>query len=231
MREFEKTHAAQEFKGAGKGSERLSQTPERPSQSEAHLPDAGAGKTLALIRRDPASANAVVERAPSDTRSRFIFGSAGLRCPMQEIEEFVDERNKSWCIHCGWWLTQLDTNEDHVPSKSFLQKPHPHHLPVVTVCKPCNSGFSRDEQYFVAFLSSVLAGSTDPTTQTNASATRSLSKSPKLRERIDRSSSTYRTAGGETRIIWKPEIDRVNRVILKNARGHAYFRVRRADVG
>ena len=25
------------------------------------------------------------------------------------------------------------------------------------------------------------------------------------------------------RIFWQPEIDRINRVVLKNARGHAYF--------
>ena len=29
--------------------------------------------------------------------------------------------------------------------------------------------------------------------------------------------------GGETRIFWKPETDRIERVVLKNARGHAHF--------
>lgn len=28
---------------------------------------------------------------------------------------------------------------------------------------------------------------------------------------------------GTTRLSWKPEMDRIQRVILKNARGHAYF--------
>ena len=28
---------------------------------------------------------------------------------------------------------------------------------------------------------------------------------------------------GETRILWKPDISRIKRVALKNARGHAYF--------
>lgn len=142
---------------------------------------------------------------------------------MQAIEEFVDERQKSWCIHCGAWLTRVTTNEDHIPSKSLLNRPRPHHLPVVTVCSQCNSGFSKDEQYFVAFIQSVLVGSTDPMRHTNASAVRALTASRKLRERIERSKTEYRTLGGETRVVWKPETERVNRVIVKNARGHAYF--------
>ncbi|MFL5141934.1 MAG: hypothetical protein ACJ8DP_01100, partial [Microvirga sp.] len=28
---------------------------------------------------------------------------------------------------------------------------------------------------------------------------------------------------GETRILWKPDMGRIERMILKNARGHAYF--------
>lgn len=142
---------------------------------------------------------------------------------MRKIDEFADERNKSWCIHCTRWLSVVETNGDHVPAQSLLRKPYPHHLPKVTVCKKCNSDFSRDEQYLVTFLSSVLAGSTDPVAQGNASASRALARSPKLRERIARSSTTYKTVGGETRVAWKPEVERVRRVILKNARGHAYF--------
>ncbi|MFT6224137.1 MAG: hypothetical protein ACJA1F_001986 [Paracoccaceae bacterium] len=29
--------------------------------------------------------------------------------------------------------------------------------------------------------------------------------------------------GGETRLIWKPDMERMSRVIIKNARGHAFF--------
>jgi hypothetical protein len=142
---------------------------------------------------------------------------------MEETEDFSDERNKSWCIHCGKWLTDTEVNEDHVPTKSFLLKPWPHHLPTVTICKPCNSSFSLDEQYFVAFLSAVLSGTTDPAMQIFQSAARSLSRVLKLRERIERSKTSYPTTGGETRTVWKPESDRINRVVLKNARGHAYY--------
>ena len=142
---------------------------------------------------------------------------------MRKIEEFTDERQKSWCIHCARPLAGLETNEDHVPTKSLLTKPRPHHLPVVTICRECNTGFSLDEQYSVALLSSVLAGSTDPEKQPNASAARSLTESPALRACIERSRTEYMTLGGETRILWKPDMHRIERVVLKNARGHAYF--------
>ncbi|MFN4009859.1 MAG: hypothetical protein ACK4K8_07890 [Pannonibacter sp.] len=142
---------------------------------------------------------------------------------MERIEEFVDERQKSWCIHCARTLAGLETNEDHVPTKSLLAKPRPHHLPVVTICRECNNGFSRDEQYAVAFLSCVLSGSTTPEQQRNASAARALTESPALRAMIEQAKTEHRTLGGDTRIVWQPDIARIHRVILKNARGHAYF--------
>jgi hypothetical protein len=142
---------------------------------------------------------------------------------MRKIEEFVDERQKSWCIHCGRSLAVHKSNDDHVPSKSFLTKPRPHQLPTVTICEECNTGFSLDEQYVVTFLSCVLAGSTDPDKQPNASAARALSDSLALRTRIEQSRTEYLASSGETRILWTPDLERVKRVFLKNARGHAYF--------
>jgi hypothetical protein len=56
-----------------------------------------------------------------------------------EIEEFVDERQGTWCIHCARPLVGLETNEDHVPSKSLLTKPRPHHPPIVTICREWNT--------------------------------------------------------------------------------------------
>ncbi len=142
---------------------------------------------------------------------------------MDNIIEFVDERQRCWCIHCGEWIAQVERNRDHAPSKSLLQKPYPENLPVVQVCKNCNSSFSRDEEYLAAFLGAVLTGTTDPTAQSSPSARRILATNEKLRTRIDRSKISYTTIGGETRIVWKPEIARVNNVVVKNARGHAFF--------
>ena len=87
------------------------------------------------------------------------------------------------------------------------------------ICEPCNSGFSLDEEYLLAFLGSVLSGSTDTAQQTDPSAAHILQRNEKLRARIDKAKSEYRTRGGETRLVWQPESDRINRVVLKNARG------------
>lgn len=141
---------------------------------------------------------------------------------MEETEDYSDIRLKSWCIHCGDSLSKVGWTEDHVPTKSLLQKPRPHHLPVIKVCPACNNSFSKDEQYFVTFLSCVMAGSTDPEVQFIPSAARALRSSPSLRAAIEnaRSVGPNREDASPT---WSPDVERVHRVILKNARGHAFF--------
>lgn len=146
-----------------------------------------------------------------------------MRDAVDKIEEFFDTRNSVWCIHCGGILADLVTTEDHVPTQSFLRKPRPHHLPKVATCFDCNNGFSKDEQYVGAFLSCVVSGTTEPEKQFNESAASALRKSPALRSMIDQSRTERFTESGEAQIIWMPDIDRVNRVVVKNARGHAFF--------
>ena len=93
---------------------------------------------------------------------------------MDHINEFVDERQKAWCIQCGAWVGDVDTNKDHVPSKVLLRKPYPENLPVVDTCVACNNGFSVDEEYLHLFLSCVLTGSTDPGQHPDAKIARAL---------------------------------------------------------
>lgn len=147
---------------------------------------------------------------------------------MDDLFEFSDERLRAWCVHCGGWLQGVSTNRDHVPSKSLLQKPFPNNLPVIEVCTKCNSAHSLDEQYFVCFLSAVLSGSTQPDEQIISSATRAFTNNQPLKSRIERSRQDYDTIGGEQRTVWRPELDRLNSVVLKNARGHALFELSEA---
>lgn len=142
---------------------------------------------------------------------------------MQYINEFVDERQKSWCIQCGAWLADVETSNDHVPSKALLLEPYPENLPIVEICIKCNNGFSADEEYLFLFLSCVLAGSTETGHQPNHKARRALRRQWKLRSRIEGSKTEYRTVGGEQRCGWRPETERIDRVIVKNARGHAFY--------
>lgn len=104
-----------------------------------------------------------------------------------------------------------------------VKKPFPENLPVVATCTACNSGFSADEEYLSLFLHCVLVGSTDPERHSDEKVARALRRHRKLRVRIERSKTEYRTIGGETRCVWKPETQRVGRVVIKNARGHAFY--------
>jgi len=69
----------------------------------------------------------------------------------------------------------------------------------------------------------VLVGSTDPERHKDETVARALARHEKLRARIERSKTDYRTIGGGTRCVWEPEAQRVNRVVVKNARGHALY--------
>jgi hypothetical protein len=142
---------------------------------------------------------------------------------MERIDEFVDERQKPWCIHCGDFISDVRTNRDHVPTKAFLCKPYPKELPIVTICMKCNNGFSKDEEYTVAFLGAVISGSTESGSQHHPSAARILQHHDKLRERIERSKQEVMGANGQPQLNWSPELDRIKRILIKNARGHAFY--------
>ena len=142
---------------------------------------------------------------------------------MCECRDFTDERNKSWCIHCEAALNSIESNEDHVPTKGLLIPPRPDDLPVVTVCKQCNCSFALDEEYFITFLASVISGSSSPDSLRFPAPSRALKRSEKLRNRIDLSKQIQSSPSGDPVVIWKPEIERINNVIVKNARGHIFY--------
>lgn len=119
------------------------------------------------------------------------------------------------CAYCGG----APTTRDHVPSCVLLDEPYPENLPVVDCCPTCNKGFSSDEQYLACFIDCVIAGSTNPDRSTRPKVARILREYPSLGARIAKSEAVG--PGGEQ--VWSPEIDRVNNVLLKLARGHAAF--------
>ena len=153
---------------------------------------------------------------------------------MQFIEDYSDERLKSWCIHCGTAISSVKANRDHVPSKSLLSKAlrekgakydqgrgdSDGYLPQVLVCQRCNSGFSRDETYLLCVLHAVLAGSLYPDPETHPEAANVL------RSNRDIVRDLKKAPGGQ-RLLFDdfppftlyPDPERVGRVILKNARG------------
>lgn len=114
-------------------------------------------------------------------------------------------------------------NLDHVPSKSILDRPLPENTPTVRICCSCNTSSSKDEEYFVAFLGSVLAGSTDPGHQVFERAEKTLQNNHRLQEEIKAQLQITKDKYGNDQIAFVPEISRIQNVVVKNARGHVLF--------
>ncbi|MCY4575407.1 MAG: hypothetical protein OXC55_02180 [Chloroflexi bacterium] len=112
---------------------------------------------------------------------------------------------------------------DHVPTKALLDGSNTKDPPTVPACLDCNSSFARDEEYSVAFLASVIGGTTKPDQGQFPAAARILGYSRGLRQRIEQSKRTQASLWGQPKASWLPEIDRIERVVVKNARGHAFL--------
>jgi len=128
---------------------------------------------------------------------------------------FMDRRLDAKCVYCGG----TPDTYDHVPSKVLLDEPYPRQLPVVAACKACNEKFSLDEQYVACFVEAVLSGSVEPSRIARTKVRRILDENVALASRIKASQRTDKQ-GNRT---WYPEIDRVRRIVVKLARGHAAY--------
>ena len=142
---------------------------------------------------------------------------------MKQIYHFSDQLAGMDCIPCDNGSHSGRYSRDHIPSKALLNPPYPENLMGVGMCQECNSGFSEDEEYFGAFLASVISGSTEPDPLRFPTASRTLARKPALRSRIDASRHVGTASSGAKVVMWTPELKRVQRVIVKNARGHLLF--------
>lgn len=132
---------------------------------------------------------------------------------MEHLESFADRRILARCIYCGG---ATETRE-HCPSRILLDEPYPSHLPVVPACAECNGGFSLDEEYFACLVECARIG--DLERAEREKIRRIFTQKPALAERIRQS----RTVTPEGTTIFAVEQDRVRRVVIKLARGHAAF--------
>lgn len=133
---------------------------------------------------------------------------------MEKRNPFADSRLIRGCIYCGG---KADTR-DHVPSKCLLEQPYPENLNVVGCCNSCNQNFSKDEEYFVCLLESVICGSTNIEEIRRPSVAKIMQNTPALRQRIEKSKIEV-----DGQIAFKAETERICNVMLKLARGHAAF--------
>ena len=147
---------------------------------------------------------------------------------MKQIYHFSDQLGSVDRIPCPEKNHSGRSSRDHIPTKALLNSPYPENLMDVGMCQECNSGFARDEEYFAAFLASVISGSTEPDPLQFPTASRILAHNPRLRSRIDATRRVEATPGKDTLVTWTPELERIERVIVKNARGHVLFELGQA---
>ena len=147
---------------------------------------------------------------------------------MKQIYHFSDQLSSVDCIPCPEKNHSGRYSRDHIPTKALLNSPYPENLMDVGMCRECNSGFARDEEYFAAFLASVISGSTEPDPLQFPTASRILAHNARLRSRIDGARRVQVTPGKDTVVTWTPELERIERVIGKNARGHILFELGQA---
>jgi hypothetical protein len=132
---------------------------------------------------------------------------------MKYLQSFADKRLLAHCIYCGG---KTETRE-HCPSRILLDEPYPADLPVVPACAKCNTGFSLDEEYFACLVECARSGG--PEKAERAKIQRILKEKPALAERINQARAT----SSDGTAVFSIEHERIRRVVVKLARGHAAF--------
>lgn len=119
------------------------------------------------------------------------------------------------CAYCG----AIPSTRDHVPSRVLLDEPYPENLPVVPSCGDCNNKFSNDEQYFACFIECVTEDSQELASIKRDKIKRILSNNPALASKL----FSCRYIHTDGKVYWRPEIDRIQNIVLKLARGHVAY--------
>jgi hypothetical protein len=147
--------------------------------------------------------------------------SASMGIPVRKY--YGDDREAiQFCVYCGGSTESFD----HVPSKVFLDKPYPLNLQWVPACKECNKGFSLDEEYVACLVECLKTGSFKSEDVEREKIEKILKRKPLLAERIYR--ACKETLNGK---VFSKEMDRIEKIILKLARGHAAFELNRPILG
>lgn len=159
---------------------------------------------------------------------------------MEYIDDFSDERLKAWCIQCGKPKHEVELSRDHVPSKSLLSNEvveagakfergegrPTDYLPQVAICKPCNSGFAKDESYLKCVLHAVLSGSLRPHPGKHPEAAKYLRSNRHFVRDLEADPRNQPGRFADTDpFTLHPDMTRIERVVVKNARGHAYHEI------
>lgn len=125
------------------------------------------------------------------------------------------EKSKDcYCIYCG----ALAKTREHIPSRVLLDEPYPENLYTLPACYECNNSFSHDEVY-VASVIEILSRIIIPKYKRRIGIDKSLEKNPQLKYKIE-DEIIYRIEQG---LDYKLDINRLDNILLKLAKGHAAF--------
>ncbi len=126
----------------------------------------------------------------------------------------------SACLYCGAEASTIE----HVPPRSFLEKPFPRNLTTVRACSVCNQGFSKDEEYAIALLAQI--GTSDylqEKVEPNGIIDRAFSRSPSFEQRfIDRLKTDEKG-----HVFIEPENERLEKVLIKIVCGLFWLKYKR----
>jgi hypothetical protein len=131
---------------------------------------------------------------------------------MRHFNCYGDDRNKGFCVHCGG----ANETKDHIPSRVLLDEPLPANVAVSPACFNCNNGLSIDEEYLACLLECVVSGDVDAEKVERPKIAHILRTNAPLAKRL----RNARRVIGE-QVMWDFEHDRIQKVLLKLARGHA----------
>lgn len=130
---------------------------------------------------------------------------------MTHGQTLSDDRLHERCALCG---ERVPATRDHVPPKVFLDDPLPTEVPVVRVCRECNSGASLDEEYIACILDVALCGGVDePTLRQKVTA--ALAHTASLKRQV---AGSERWAEGRS-LGFECDPQRLRAVIEKTGRG------------
>ncbi|WP_425398702.1 HNH endonuclease [Aeoliella sp.] len=139
----------------------------------------------------------------------------------------VKKRSQRTCIYCG---ASERLSDDHVPPKNLFPKPRPANLITVPSCEECNRGFSKDDEYFrlmVAIREDIADSSQAHKLLPAIHRSLGRSRGKGLLHGLLNSSEEVElvTQSGiflGTSAKYKPEFERLNRVVERTVKGLLY---------
>ena len=124
---------------------------------------------------------------------------------MEKILNYADKRQTAGCVYCG----SIEKTAEHLPPKIFLDEPYPLNLVTIKACKRCNESFSIDEEFVACYVEYL-----------NSNGDLTLIKRPKIQRILTKKPSIFNAF----KKIEETEVnERLGRVFLKIAQGHALF--------